>query len=73
MNLDNLITTIAVHTKVGELGIKMPSVTILVIDPILTQLAQGYKNTDGVATFFAPSVSMSVRAGRTLTFGKEAL
>lgn len=44
----------------------------MVIDPILTQLAQGYKNTDGVATFFAPSVSMNVRAGRTLTFGKEA-
>jgi hypothetical protein len=44
----------------------------LVIDPILTQIAQGYKNTDGVATFFAPAVSMNVRAGRTLTFGKEA-
>jgi hypothetical protein len=44
----------------------------LVIDPILTQLAQGYKNTEGVATFFAPAVSMSVRAGRTLVFGKEA-
>lgn len=42
------------------------------IDPILTQLAQGYKNTEGVATFFAPAVSMSVRAGRTLVFGKEA-
>ncbi len=44
----------------------------MVIDPILTQIAQGYKNTDGVATFFAPAVSMNVRAGRTLTFGKEA-
>lgn len=45
---------------------------VRVIDPILTQIAQGYKNTDGVATFFAPAVSMSVRAGRTLVFGKEA-
>jgi hypothetical protein len=45
---------------------------VRVIDPILTQLAQGYKNAEGVATFFAPSVSMSVRAGRALTFGKEA-
>jgi hypothetical protein len=45
---------------------------VRVIDPILTQIAQGYKNTDGVATFFAPAVSMNVRAGRTLTFGKEA-
>ena len=45
---------------------------VRVIDPILTQLAQGYKNTEGVATFFAPAVSMSVRAGRTLVFGKEA-
>jgi hypothetical protein len=43
-----------------------------VIDPILTQIAQGYRNTEGVATFFAPAVSMSVRAGRTLVFGKEA-
>jgi hypothetical protein len=45
---------------------------VRVIDPILTQLAQGYKNADGVATFFAPSVSMNLRAGRTLVFGKEA-
>jgi hypothetical protein len=45
---------------------------VRIIDPILTQLAQGYKNTEGVATFFAPAVSMSVRAGRTLVFGKEA-
>jgi len=45
---------------------------VRVIDPILTQLAQGYRNADGVATFFAPSVSMNVRAGRTLVFGKEA-
>ena len=45
---------------------------VRVIDPILTQLAQGYKNAGGVATFFAPSVSMNTRAGRTLVFGKEA-
>lgn len=46
--------------------------SVRVIDPILTQIAQGYKNTEGVATFFAPAVSMNVRAGRTLVFGKEA-
>lgn len=45
---------------------------VRVIDPILTQIAQGYKNVEGVATFFAPAVSMNVRAGRTLVFGKEA-
>ena len=45
---------------------------VRVIDPILTQLAQGYKNVEGVATFFGPAVSMNVRAGRTLVFGKEA-
>jgi len=45
---------------------------VRVIDPILTQIAQGYRNSDGVATFFAPAVSMNVRAGRALTFGKEA-
>jgi hypothetical protein len=42
---------------------------VRVIDPILTQLAQGYRNSEGVATFFAPSVSMNTRAGRTLVFG----
>lgn len=31
-----------------------------------------YRNAEGVATFFAPAVSMNVRAGRTLVFGKEA-
>lgn len=45
---------------------------VRVIDPIYTQLAQGYKNAEGVATFFAPSVTMNTRAGRTLVFGKEA-
>jgi hypothetical protein len=45
---------------------------VRVIDPILTQIAQGYRQAEGVATFFGPSVSMSVRAGRTLVFGKEA-
>jgi hypothetical protein len=45
---------------------------VRIIDPVLTQLAQGYKNAEGVATFFAPAVSMNVRAGRTLVFGKEA-
>ncbi len=45
---------------------------VRVIDPILTQLAQGYKNAEGVATFFGPAVSMNTRAGRTLVFGKEA-
>jgi len=45
---------------------------VRVIDPILTQLAQGYRNAEGVATFFGPAVSMNTRAGRTLVFGKEA-
>jgi hypothetical protein len=45
---------------------------VRVIDPIFTQIAQGYKNAEGVASFFAPSVSMNTRAGRTLVFGKEA-
>lgn len=45
---------------------------VRIIDPILTQIAQGYRNAEGVATFFAPAVSMNVRAGKTLVFGKEA-
>ena len=46
--------------------------SVRVLDPVLTNIAQGYKNTEGVATFFGPAVTLNVRAGRTLVFGKEA-
>lgn len=45
---------------------------VRLVDPILTAIAQGYKNAEGVSTFFAPVVNMQTRAGRTLVFGKEA-
>lgn len=38
----------------------------------MTNIAQGYRNAEGVSTFFAPAVSMNVRAGRAPVFGKEA-
>ena len=46
--------------------------SIRVFDPVTTNIAQGYRNTEGVASFIAPAVNMSARAGRTLVFGKEA-
>ncbi len=46
--------------------------SVRVLDPVLTNIAQGYKNSEGVATLFAPAVTMNTRAGRTLVFGKEA-
>lgn len=42
------------------------------IDPILTEISTGYRNSDGVGTFIAPLVPMNARAGRTLVFGKES-
>lgn len=45
---------------------------VRVVDPVITQLAQGYKNAEGVASFLAPVVFVNARAGKVLVFGKEA-
>ncbi len=45
---------------------------VRLVDPVLTQLAQGYRNAEGVASFIAPAVPMTSRAGRTMVFGKDA-
>lgn len=42
-----------------------------VIDPVLTQIAQGYKQSGMVGQALFPKVPVSLRAGKILTFGKE--
>ena len=42
-----------------------------VIDPVLTTIAQGFKQTDLVGSALFPQVPVSLRGGNILTFGKE--
>lgn len=41
------------------------------IDPILTEVAQGYKNADMVGGYLFPVVNVNQRGGTILSFGKE--
>jgi hypothetical protein len=43
-----------------------------VIDPILSTVAQGYKNNELVGNAIFPTVSVGQRAGKIIQFGKEA-
>jgi hypothetical protein len=43
-----------------------------VIDPILSEVAQGYKNADLVGMALFPRVPVGQRGGKIITFGKEA-
>lgn len=52
----------------------MPQMTLSqarVIDPILTTIAQGYKNADFVGQALFPAVPVAQRGGNILSFGKE--
>lgn len=42
-----------------------------VIDPILTEVAQGYRNADMVGLTLFPAVPVSQRGGKIIAFGKE--
>ena len=42
-----------------------------VIDPILSTVAQGYKNSDAVGYYLFPYVPVGQRGGKIITFGKE--
>ena len=42
-----------------------------VIDPVLSTIAQGYTNSEMVASSLFPSVAVPVRGGKIITFGKE--
>lgn len=44
---------------------------VRVIDPVLTNVAQGYKQPDFVGGSLFPQVPVSLRAGKIITFGKE--
>jgi hypothetical protein len=44
---------------------------VRVIDPVLTQVAQGYKQSGMIAGSLFPNVNVGQRAGKILTFGKE--
>lgn len=43
-----------------------------VIDPILSTVAQGYKNSELVGSALFPNVSVGQRAGKIIQFGKES-
>ena len=42
-----------------------------VVDPVLSSIAQGYKQSDMIADALFPRVPVNLRAGNILTFGKE--
>lgn len=42
-----------------------------VIDPVLTEIAQGYKNADMVGMALFPQVPVAQRGGKIVSFGKE--
>lgn len=44
---------------------------IRVVDPVLTQVARGYKNAAFVGMGLFPYVPVAVRGGKIITFGKE--
>lgn len=44
---------------------------VRIIDPVLTSIAQGYKQPDFVGGSLFPQVPVSLRAGKVITFGKE--
>jgi hypothetical protein len=43
-----------------------------VVDPILTTVAQGYKNSEFVGGYLLPRVPVAQRAGKIIQFGREA-
>lgn len=55
----------------GIVGGQMTAGQARVIDPILTTVAQGYKNGQMVADFLFPVVPVDQRGGKIIQFGKE--
>lgn len=43
-----------------------------VVDPVLTNIAQGYQNHELIGSALFPTVQVGQRAGKIVTFGKEA-
>ena len=42
-----------------------------VVDPVLTSIAQGYKNSEMIASALFPTVNVPLRGGNIITFSKE--
>lgn len=43
-----------------------------VVDPVLTTVAQGYQNSEMIASALFPTVPVNLRAGNIIAFGKES-
>lgn len=41
------------------------------VDPVLSAIAQGYQNSEFIASYLFPTVPVSLRGGNIITFGKE--
>jgi len=52
--------------------LQMTAAGARVIDPVLTNVARGYSNTELVGMALFPSVAVAQRGGKIITFGKEA-
>jgi len=50
---------------------QMTPTSARVVDPVLSSIAQGYSNAEMIASALFPSVSVPVRGGKIITFGKE--
>lgn len=62
----------AEHASIGGmLGITMNTAGSRVIDPILSTVAQGYKNAEYIGMGLFPYVPVGQRGGKIITFGKE--
>ncbi len=55
----------------GMLGITMSAAGARVIDPVLSEVAQGYRNADMVGLNLFPSVPVAQRGGKIISFSKE--
>jgi hypothetical protein len=51
--------------------VQITSAQARIVDPVLSNIAQGYKNADFVGLSLFPSVPVAQRGGKIVTFGKE--
>jgi len=57
---------------IGFAGVVLSDQGARVIDPVLTNIAQGYHNSDFVGNFLFPRVPVQASGGQIIEFGKEA-
>jgi hypothetical protein len=55
----------------GALGITMNTAGARVVDPILSTVAQGFRNAEFIGMELFPYVPVGARGGKIITFGKE--